>query len=123
MPDYYAQIDVYVCASKEEGTPNPILEAMACGVPVISTDVGVVRQLFGDKQQEFILAERSVAELAKKIERLHHERNLLAEHSQENSEIHLAMELGKKGAPVSRFLQSGAQKIRCPKEWCLHNLN
>src|SRR5690606_29147813 len=31
MPNYYAQIDVYVCPSKIEGTPNPILESMACG--------------------------------------------------------------------------------------------
>ena len=35
MKAYYNQLDVYVCASDIEGTPNPVLEAMACGVPVI----------------------------------------------------------------------------------------
>lgn len=32
MVKYYSQIDVYVCPSKIEGTPNPVLESMACGV-------------------------------------------------------------------------------------------
>ena len=32
MPDWYASIDLYICMSKIEGTPNPILECMACGL-------------------------------------------------------------------------------------------
>ena len=59
MPDYYNSIDVYICASKNEGTPNPVLESMASGVPIISTNVGIVRDAFGEKQKKFILKERS----------------------------------------------------------------
>ena len=59
MPDYYNSIDVYICASKNEGTPNPVLESMASGVPVISTDVGIVRDAFGPKQKKYILKERT----------------------------------------------------------------
>ncbi len=70
MPAYYAGLDVYVCASKIEGTPNPVLEAMACGVPVISTDVGIVPQAFGPQQRDFILAERSVECLKQALRRL-----------------------------------------------------
>lgn len=60
MPEYYQNIDLYVCASKDEGTPNPVLEAMACGIPVISTDVGIIREVFGQKQKKYILKERTV---------------------------------------------------------------
>jgi glycosyltransferase involved in cell wall biosynthesis len=67
MVDYYNKIDLYVCTSETEGTPNPALEAMACGVPVISTNVGVIKDLFGIKQQKFILEERSVECLKEKI--------------------------------------------------------
>ena len=30
MPDYYNSLDIYICASRTEGAPNTILEAMAC---------------------------------------------------------------------------------------------
>ena len=45
---YYRDIDVYVCASRNEGTPNPCLEAAACGVPVITTRVGNMPELIVD---------------------------------------------------------------------------
>lgn len=58
MVEYYSKIDVLVCSSKIEGTPNPVLEAMACGVPVISTYVGIVPQALGAKQKGYILKTR-----------------------------------------------------------------
>jgi len=70
MVDYYNSIDIYICASDIEGTPNPVLEAMACGVPVISTDVGIVPEVFGPLQSAFILQERSVPALKEKIREL-----------------------------------------------------
>lgn len=84
MPDYYRKIDVLVCTSKIEGTPNPVLEAMACGVPVISTDVGIVPQAFGPLQQRFILEERSVDCLKAKIRLLSGSAKILTELSTEN---------------------------------------
>ena len=42
MREFYNEIDVYVCVSKEEGGPNTILESMSCGIPIISTNVGFV---------------------------------------------------------------------------------
>jgi glycosyltransferase involved in cell wall biosynthesis len=71
MPAFYQGLDVYVCVSEIEGTPNPVLEAMACGVPVVSTDVGVVRQVFGPEQQRFVLAERRVEALVALLRDLH----------------------------------------------------
>jgi radical SAM protein with 4Fe4S-binding SPASM domain len=84
MPDYYAGIDLLICTSKIEGTPNPVLEAMACGIPVITTDVGIVPQAFGAKQKAFILQERSVACLKETIRRLMAEPALFRELSDEN---------------------------------------
>lgn len=86
MPDYYSKIDVLVCTSKIEGTPNPVLEAMACGVPVVSTDVGVVPQVFGCLQRQFILEERSVQALCGVLRRILAEPALLLRMSSENIE-------------------------------------
>lgn len=85
MPEYYASIDVLVCASLNEGTPNPVLEAMACGVPVVTTDVGVVRDAFGTLQQNYILGSRTPEALAQNLEqlfRLPGERRRLSEENQ-----------------------------------------
>lgn len=84
MPAYYGQIDVLACTSRIEGTPNPVLEAMACGIPVISTDVGIVPQAFGERQRAFILPERSVPALKAALRRFHTDRSLFATLSAEN---------------------------------------
>lgn len=42
---YYAQIHVYACGSASEGFGFPLLEASACGRPVVTFDVGVARDL------------------------------------------------------------------------------
>lgn len=86
MPNYYAKIDVLVCVSKIEGTPNPVLEAMACGVPIISTNVGIVKDALGPKQKEFILKKRDKDSLSKAILKLLNNRDILEDLSQENLE-------------------------------------
>ncbi|MEO1992349.1 MAG: glycosyltransferase family 4 protein [Pirellulales bacterium] len=45
MVDWYNEGTVYVCTSKAEGTPNPCLEAAACGCVIVSTAVGNMPEL------------------------------------------------------------------------------
>ena len=42
MDRWYRTLDLFLCTSCSEGTPNTVLEAMACYVPVISTRVGLI---------------------------------------------------------------------------------
>lgn len=86
MVDYYSKIDLYVCTSKVEGTPNPVLESMACGVPIISTDVGIVSDALGEKQRRFILDERSKECLKEKIKLLISNLDVMQGLSSENLE-------------------------------------
>jgi glycosyltransferase involved in cell wall biosynthesis len=55
MPQWYSTISCYICASSWEGTPNPPLEAMACGRPVISTRVGIVERILNDGVNGFFV--------------------------------------------------------------------
>ena len=45
MNTFYNDVDVYVVASRHEGTPLPLLEAMAAGCFPVCTDVGVVPEV------------------------------------------------------------------------------
>ena len=83
MPAYYQKIDICLCASLNEGTPNPVLEAMAMGAAIISTDVGIVKDALGKKQQEFIV-KRTKEDFKEKIIKLINNPELLKELSEEN---------------------------------------
>ena len=86
MVDYYSDIDIIVCTSKIEGTPNPVLEGMACGDGVVSTDVGIVPDALGEKQSKFILEERTNECLKNKLKYLIEHRELFKELQKENLE-------------------------------------
>lgn len=95
MPKYYSEIDACLCTSMTEGTPRPIMESILCGVPVITTNVGIVEDVFEEKQKNFILGERVDATcdetikqtLKEKIIRLITDRKLLNQLSNENLSI------------------------------------
>ncbi len=55
MRRFYENIDFYLCASWNEGTPNPALEAGACAVPVVTTRVGNMRELIADNKNGFFI--------------------------------------------------------------------
>jgi glycosyltransferase involved in cell wall biosynthesis len=55
MVAFYQGVDVQVCASSTEGGPHPLLEAAACGIPLISTRVGLAPELIKDGDNGFLI--------------------------------------------------------------------
>lgn len=53
--DFYKGIDVQIVASIQEGTPNPALEAAACGRPILSNRVGNMEELIEDGINGFLV--------------------------------------------------------------------
>ena len=45
MIQFYQNLDLFICSSKSEHIPLPVLEAASCGVPIISTNVGIVPEI------------------------------------------------------------------------------
>ena len=92
MPEYYSEIDMCLCMSIHEGTPRPVLEAMSCGVPIITTDVGITRKALGQKQQEYIIGDRengnndeNIRKILKEtLIKIYNNREILKELSEEN---------------------------------------
>ena len=45
LPDRYAASDIFILPSRNEGMSNTVLEAMASGLPIITTDTGGTKEL------------------------------------------------------------------------------
>lgn len=52
---YYHDADAFILTSLLEGTPNVIMEAMACGLPVVATRVGGVPELIEHGSTGFLV--------------------------------------------------------------------
>ncbi|MCS7300258.1 MAG: glycosyltransferase family 4 protein, partial [Fimbriimonadales bacterium] len=61
---YYHQADVFVMTSLWEGLPTALLEALACGVPAVVTNVGGMPAVVKDDENGYVLTERNPEKLA-----------------------------------------------------------
>jgi teichuronic acid biosynthesis glycosyltransferase TuaC len=67
---YYSAADVLMLASSREGWPNVLLEAMACGTPVVATRVNGTPEIVGSADSGRLARERSVDGLAEALAQL-----------------------------------------------------
>jgi glycosyltransferase involved in cell wall biosynthesis len=63
----YADLDVVVNSSRNEGTPVALIEAMAAGRPVVATAVGGTADLLGDGERGLLVPAGDAAALAHAI--------------------------------------------------------
>jgi teichuronic acid biosynthesis glycosyltransferase TuaC len=64
LPLWYTAADLFCLPSHNEGCPNVVLESLACGTPVVATDVGGVSELVREGVSGRLVKRRSVEELS-----------------------------------------------------------
>lgn len=84
MPSVYAQAAIACLPSYREGLPKALLEAAACGLPIVTTDVPGCREVVLNDETGFLVPERNVDMLMSSLRRLI-----------ENADLRMAM--GKAG--------------------------
>lgn len=67
LPSYMNELKILVLPSYTEGLPNIILEAMACGTPVLATPVGAIPDIIKDGETGFLMENNSPKCIAKNI--------------------------------------------------------
>lgn len=67
LPRSYAALDVYLNPSSEEGGPKGVMESMASGIPVVSTQVGMAPDLIVSGETGFMCGPGDSAALARAI--------------------------------------------------------
>jgi glycosyltransferase involved in cell wall biosynthesis len=76
---FYAMADAFVLPSLSEGSPNALLEAMACSLPIVATRVGGVPEIASDGATALLVPPRQPLAMAGAIVRLLDDRALGAQ--------------------------------------------
>jgi glycosyltransferase involved in cell wall biosynthesis len=77
LSDYLNSFKLVILPSYTEGLPNVILEAMACGTPVLATPVGAIPDVIKNEETGFLLKSNDLKHIAEKIIELLNEPELL----------------------------------------------
>ena len=70
IASYYSASDVFILSSRWEGFPLVLCEAMSMGLPIIASDLPVVKEILSDEQDCLIFQNGCVASLAEKMDRM-----------------------------------------------------
>ena len=76
VPELLPGLDIACLTSRYECAPLAVMEAMAAGVPVVTTDVGAVRDMVTDGTDGFIVPRGDVDALADRLSKLLADRDL-----------------------------------------------
>lgn len=87
-----------------EGAPMVIMEAMACGLPVVASRVGGIPDMISDGENGYLVEPKDISMLADKIEKLIGDQSL-------------ACRLGKNGRRRAKNYDLGAQTTKLIKLW------
>lgn len=70
ISEVYAKADIAVLPSYREGMPKSLLEAAACGLPIVTTDTSGCREVVAEGENGYLVPVRDPRRLAEALEKL-----------------------------------------------------
>jgi glycosyltransferase involved in cell wall biosynthesis len=92
VAQYYRASDVYLHGTRADNFPNSILEALACGIPVVATSVGGIPEQIDDGLTGFLVPPGDSSAMAMRMRQL-----------QENDELRQKMSIRAADSAKRRF--------------------
>lgn len=112
LKEYYQNSDCYLLSSFAEGTPTSALEAMACGLPIVSSNAGGLGNIVQEYENGFIIDDFDKNKYIEKIQLL-------------KSDLELRKKMCKNNILLARKYKwkNVAQNITCQMEKVLNEKN
>jgi glycosyltransferase involved in cell wall biosynthesis len=102
--DLYRQAHIFIHVSLNEGVPRVLYEAMACGTPIVATDVGGVRSALDDGRAGLLVPPNDLSALVDAVRQLADDPKLRKELVIRGLELVQELTLETQAARVARFV-------------------
>lgn len=109
LPDYLSASDVFVLPTENEGCSNAIIEAMACGLPIISTDADFNRDILNDSNS-IMLDCHNTDEIASAIKKLKEDKTLRASMATAAYNTACGLSIDKRAEKIIEFIKEKINK-------------
>jgi len=76
LSEIYSAADVFVLPSRQDNLPNTMIEAMACGTPVVGFAVGGIPDMVRSEETGILVQAGDIAGLRQAVERVFNDRDL-----------------------------------------------
>jgi glycosyltransferase involved in cell wall biosynthesis len=106
--DFYAAADIYVSPSREDSFGLPVAEAMACGLPVITSRFAGVSELIQDERDGFVLPDpKDASALTAILRKLSADPSLRARIGESAATVAQLYTWDRNASEIWQWLQSG----------------
>jgi len=100
------QSGIFVLPSLSEGCPRAILEAMACGLPIVATKVGGIPEIMTDGVNGFLVPPMNERAIAEAVKRILNDVDFQRNASKENKKLAKKFEFPVIGCQIYKYLKN-----------------